>query len=281
MAFFARDNARIYFEDTGHGDPIIAIHGLIENADYWNKTGVTEALAKSNRFIAMEMRGHGRTRVEGDPFGFDVDTVGQDIIALADYLKLDRFHVLTHSTGGFAAVRYAMKDYSRFATMILTDTAPYTSVVPGDTETIQRFHNAFAKSFERFTWDQIMFGLKKIPGPFFRGVVESEKCDELLHLAREMVELNDRTVIASFVRSFYTDPDPRIDDLRKIRCPVLVIYGEKDDLFIQSSKLMAKEIPGAKLIEYPGVGHMTALESPSRLISDITEFVSTHPILMR
>jgi 3-oxoadipate enol-lactonase len=278
MAFFKRDNARIYFEDTGRGDPIIAIHGLIENTDYWNKTGVTEALAKTKRFISMEMRGHGRTKVEGTQFGFDVDTVGQDIIALADHLKLDRFHVLTHSTGGFAAVRYAMKDDKRFATLILTDTASRTSVVPGDPETIQRFHNAFAKSFERFTWDQIIFGLKKNPGPFFRGVVESEKCDELLSLAREMVELNDRTVIATFVRSFYTDPDPRIDDLRRIRCPVLIIYGEKDDLFIQSSKLMAQEIPGAKIIEYPGVGHMTALEAPSRLVSDITEFVNRHPL---
>jgi pimeloyl-ACP methyl ester carboxylesterase len=278
MTFFTRDNARIYFEDTGSGDPIIAVHGLIENTFYWNKTGVTNALTKTKRFIAMEMRGHGRTVVTGDPLGFDADTVGQDIIALADHLKIDRFHVLTHSTGGFAAVRYAMKDCSRFATLILSDSSSSTSPVSADPETLKQLNDAFAKSFEKFTWDQIIKSFKKRPGPFFRGLVESEKCDELLVLAREIVECNDRNVIASFVRSFYTDPDPRIDDLRKIHCPVLVIYGEKDDLFIQSSKLMAKEIPGAKIVEYPGVGHMTAIEAPERLAADILEFVNQHPL---
>ncbi len=278
MAFFTRDNARIYFEDTGSGEPIIAVHGLIENAVYWNITGVTKALTKTKRLIAMEMRGHGRTVVTGDPLGFDVDTVGDDIIALADHLKIDRFHVLTHSTGGIAAVRHAMKDFSRFATLILCDTSSATSAVSADPETIRQLNNSLAKSFERFTWDQIINNLKNNPGPFFRGLVESEKCDELLGLMREIVEYQDRKIAASFVRSFYTDPDPRIEDLRKIRCPVLIIYGEKDDLFIQSSKLMAKEIPGATIIEYPGVGHITALEAPERLAADVLEFIHRHPL---
>jgi len=41
---------------------------------------------------------------------------------------------------------------------------------------------------------------------------------------------------------------------------------------------MAREIPGAQIIEYPGVGHMTALESPQLLIADILKFVALHPV---
>lgn len=36
---------------------------------------------------------------------------------------------------------------------------------------------------------------------------------------------------------------------------------------------MAKEIPHARLIEYAGVGHMTALECPDRLAKDIIGFI--------
>jgi len=36
---------------------------------------------------------------------------------------------------------------------------------------------------------------------------------------------------------------------------------------------MAKEIPHARLIEYAGVGHMTALECPERLAEDIIRFI--------
>ena len=273
MPYFKRDNASIYFEDAGKGDPIITVHGLIENTTYWSLPGVTGALAGQCRVISMDMRGHGRTRVEGEPHGFNADAVGDDIIALADHLGIERFHLLSHSTGGFASVRYAMMDSSRFATLILTDTASATTLFSSDSDTIGEMNEKFARSFEKYSWDRMIANLRKTPGPFFRGIIESGRAEELLRLAGEMIELNDRKMIAAFVRSFYTDPNPRIDGLRNIHCPVLVIYGEKDDLFIESSRLMAKEIPGAELKEYAGVGHMTALEAPERLSADVLEFI--------
>ena len=278
MPFFQHNNVRIYYEEFGKGEPIIAIHGLIENTIYWSLPGVAGNLAPHFRLISMEMRGHGRTVVEGEPKGFDDETMGDDLIALADHLKLDRFHLLTHSTGGMIAVRHAMKDCSRFASMILSDTGSFTSVVPGDSEKIREFHDNFAKFFEMLTWEQMITALKKNPGPFFRGIGEAKNNEEMFRIALKMVEINDRSVIASFVRSFYSDPDPRVEGLRGISCPVLIIYGEKDDLFIQSSRLMAKEIPGAEIVEYPGVGHMTAIEEPGRFASDVIAFFKRHPI---
>jgi pimeloyl-ACP methyl ester carboxylesterase len=252
------------------------MHGLIEITTYWKN--IADDIIKKYRFIPMDMRGHGRTVVDGEPYGFDVETVGDDIAALADYLNIERFHLLTHSTGGFAGVRYAMRDSSRLASLILTDTGSFTSVVPGDAESIRVFHAKFARSFEKYDWEQMIAGIRVIPGPFFRGIMESPRAEEILQSAYEMIRLGDRPTIAEFVRTFYTDSDQKVEGLRRIRCPALIIYGEKDDLFIESSKLMAKEIPGARLIEYSGVGHMTALESPRLLITDIMRFIAHHPV---
>ena len=69
MSTFTRGNAKIYYEEHGSGEPLIAVHGLIENATYWHLGGVTELLSKEYRFIPMEMRGHGRTKVQGEPTG--------------------------------------------------------------------------------------------------------------------------------------------------------------------------------------------------------------------
>jgi pimeloyl-ACP methyl ester carboxylesterase len=229
MPIFTRDNASIYFEETGKGEPVVTIHGLTENTTYWSIAGVTGILSERYRVISMDMRGHGRTIVQGDPSGFDVDTVGGDVTALADHLNLGRFHLIGHSTGGFVAARLAIKDSHRFATLI-------------------------------------------------RGIVESPRCDELLSLFRKIMDLNDRSLIASFVRSFFRDPDPKIEGLQKIGCPVLVIIGEKDDLFLKPSRLMAREIPGAKYIEYKGIGHITALEAPERLAADMIDFMGLHPV---
>lgn len=276
MSLFSRDRARIYYEDQGNGEPIIALHGLIENTTYWKN--IAEDITKKYRFIPMDMRGHGRTVVDGEPYGFDVDTIGDDVVALADYLNIKRFHLLTHSTGGFVGIRYAMRDSGRLASLILTDTGSSTSVMPGDQASIRIFHSKFAHSFEKYDWEQMIAGVRVIPGPFFRGIMESPRAEELLQSAYEMIRLGDRPTIAEFVRTFYNDPDPRVEGLRGVRCPALIIYGEKDDLFIESSKLMAKEIPGARPIEYQGAGHMTALEEPRRLAQDVIEFAGLHKI---
>jgi len=281
MATYSRGTARLYYEDHGKGEPVIAVHGLIENTTYWKEIAGT--LSDRYRFIPMDMRAHGRTVVDGEPKGYDEETMGMDIIGLADHLRLERFHLLTHSTGGFVGVRLAMRDSSRLASLILTDTGSATSVLPAgtDPETIRVSNIKFSRQFEKYDWDQMIKGVRTVPGPFFRGIVESPRAEELLQSALEVISLGDRNIIAAFVRSFYTDPDPRVEGLRSIGCPVLIIYGEKDDLFIESSRLMAREIPGAELIMYQGVGHMTALECPEALARDVIGFIDRHRICTR
>ena len=276
MPFFTRDNAKIYFEDDGWGEAIIAVHGLLENTTYWKD--IVNDISQKYRFIPMDMRGHGKTEVEGEAYGFDAETIGDDIEALADYLNIKEFHLLTHSSGGFAGVRYAMRNTGRVAGLILTDTASSTSVLPGDPEVIRRYYEKLARYYEKFEWDQIVANLWVNPVPFFRGIVESPQAKKMMQSAYDMISMGNRYTIAQFVRSFYNDPDPKIEGLRGIKCPTLIIYGEKDDLFIETSKLMAKEIPHARLIEYSGAGHMTALEVPQRLAHDIIEFLSHHKI---
>jgi pimeloyl-ACP methyl ester carboxylesterase len=107
--------------------------------------------------------------------------------------------------------------------------------------------------------------------------MESDRSEELMGLSHKMMEQGDRSVIASFIRSFYTDPDPQVERLRGIQCPALIIFGDKNDLFVESSRLMAREIPGALLREYTGIGHMTALEAPELLAKDVLSFIEAHP----
>ena len=274
MPIIKRDNADLYFEETGKGEAIITNHGLSESSLYWRLTGVTEKLSKTFRVISMDMRAHGKTVVHGEPYGFDDETMGADITFIADQLGIEKFHLLSHATGGFVAARYAITHSNRLLSLILTDTTSSTSNIDAKPESIARYNDKFARSFEGSTWDDAFARMRKNPGPFFRGIMESDRSEEMLTTARKVLEGSDRNTLAAFIRSFYTDPDRRIEGLRNITCPTLIIYGEKDDLFIETSKLMAQEIPDSKLIEYEGIGHMTAIEAPERLARDIHAFIS-------
>ena len=274
MPYVRSGNADVYYEDYGSGEPIVALHGLIENTTYFTRTGVCEALAAHYRVIPVDMRAHGKTRVDGEPWGYDVVTHGKDLVALVDHLGLDRFHVLCHSTGGFVATRYAMENSERLLSLLLTDTTSATDFFQVSEES-KVFHDRFAQSFETNDWDKIMDTIKIQPFPFFQGIAEREDKDALYDMAHEIFRLNDRLAIGAFVRSFYNDPDPRVEGLRKISCPTLIQVGDMDDLFIEPSHLMKKEIPDSKLIIYEKTGHMLAIERPKEMVNDILAFLGS------
>jgi 3-oxoadipate enol-lactonase len=258
---------------------LVAVHGLIENTTYWHLSGITGRLtAAGYRVVAMDMRGHGRTVTSGEPAGYDAETVAADFEALADHLGLDRFYLLTHSTGGFAGSRWAMNNSDRLAGLILTDTSSATSPFPGTKEQRDQFYEKFAASFEEHTWEETMDFIRKRPFPFFRGIAETPDNAAMWDKSFEMIRIGDRNRIAAFVRSFYRDPDMMVEGLKKIACPVLIIVGEKDDLFIEPSRIMAQNIPDCRLVAFEGIGHMTAIEAPDRLAGELLRFLSEHPV---
>ena len=278
MPYLQRKNANIYYEETGAGEPVIAVHGLIENTFYWRISGIAERLAQKYRFIAMDMRSHGRSVVEGEPTGYDADTIAADFEALADYLGCKRFYLLTHSTGGFAASRWAMKNSTRLAGLILTNTTSATSPFPGTKAERDFFYDRFAESFEQHTWEETLAFVKKKPFPFFRGIAETEDNAAMWEKAYQIIRIGNRSSIAAFVRSFYRDPDMMVEGLKNITCPVLIVVGEKDDLFIEPSRIMAGAIPGCRHVMLEGVGHMTAIEAPDRLADELLDFMGAHPV---
>ncbi len=275
MPYAPSGNAEIYYEEWGQGEPVIAVHGLIENTGYFTLTGVAQALARTHRVILMDMRAHGRTKVHGEPWGYDVETTGRDIEALAGHLELSRFHLLSHSTGGFASVRYAMNNSHRLISLILTDTSSATCFFRVEEES-EAFHDRFAQSFEKYSWEKIMAGIRMQPFPFFRGIADRPDKENLYDLAYRMIKDGDRAAIGRFIRSFYKDPDPQIEGLRQITCPTLILVGDKDDLFLESSQLMNREIKNSVLKIYENTGHMLAIERPEQMAEDVLEFLAAH-----
>lgn len=280
MAYFKHGNVQIYYEDVGRGEPIIANHGLSEDTGYWNDTGVTSKLAEHYRFIPYEMRGHGRTIIEGKPYGYDVDTMIADIDALADYLGLDQFHLLSHATGGMVAVRYAMARSERLISLMLLDTGSATQATQLGTEAekeharwIQRMQQTLTQVS---TPEERKARWRANPGPFTFTIVDRPDADKMWAIIEgfHRRRLNHDSLV-DFRASFYTDPDPQVEGLRRIKAPTLILLGEHDIRFLERSELMAKEIPNAKHVIMPGVGHMTAIEDPEGTAKELLHFLES------
>jgi pimeloyl-ACP methyl ester carboxylesterase len=277
MPFIERGNVKLYYEDVGEGEPIIANHGLMEDCNYWSEPGVTARLAERYRVISMDMRGHGQTVVDGMPYGYDVGTMANDFGWLADELGLDRFHILSHATGGMAAVRYAMTTSERLISLMLTDTGSATAPeYPGiSVEEARQGFLLAAEARKTVTADEWMSGVRAEPGVFLFKMAEHADSERMFKIYEGFIRRGDPLAHGTFMLSFYTDPNPMIEGLRQIKCPTLVLLGEFDLMFIEPSNVMVREIPDVRHVVIEGIGHMTAIEDPERTTREILDFLET------
>lgn len=282
MPVFENENARIYYEDVGMGEPIITVHGLSEDCNYWSETGVTARLKEKYRVISMDMRGHGRTVVESEPFGFDADTMAADFDALADGLGLDRFHLLSHATGGMVASRYAMSRSARLISLLQTDTGSSTQPeVPDiDWEEMRKQREMMANIDEADLppippLEERIANVRAEPGVFLFKMNEHPDSEKMWPIYEGFLRRQDPKAIRTFMLRFFIDPDPRIEALRAIQCPTLVLLGEFDLVFLKESEIMAREIPDTRHVILDGLGHMTAIEDPQRTADEIMDFLET------
>src|SRR5919106_4449827 len=109
---------RLWYTDSGgSGVPLVLLHANTGNADGWqyNIPGFVEA---GYRVIAFDRRGWGRSTANPDT-GSQPGTIADDLHALIEYLKIERFHLVGVAGGGFAAYDYVLWHPERLRSLVV------------------------------------------------------------------------------------------------------------------------------------------------------------------
>jgi pimeloyl-ACP methyl ester carboxylesterase len=105
-AYAELPGVKLWFTDSGGtGTPIVLLHANTGTSAAWASQVESFSLA-GYRVIAFDRRGWGKS-IANPATGPQPGNIAGDLDALADYLKLDRFHLLGVAGGGFAALDYA------------------------------------------------------------------------------------------------------------------------------------------------------------------------------
>jgi len=286
MPYLSRPGANLFFDIVGDGETtILTTHGLTHCGAYWSRTGVSAALADAGfRVVDMDLRGHGRSLpLAGEDPGYTVEHVAADIGALADHLAAERFHLLTHATGGMAGLRFAMGAHERLLSLVSTDTgsatAPsdkfsdpdYEGPYPAPFE--PPFDNPAVAALEQFNVREQIEQARQGDGrPFQLGFATNEDPERCWRWVEDIRGTSNPTHVADFGRHFFTDFDPRIAGLKKIACPNLVLVGELDVMFVKPAQLLARHLPQVEHEVVAGRGHMLAIEDPAGTLASLLRF---------
>ena len=117
-AYAALPGVRLRFVDTGGaGVPIVLLHPNTGTVEIWEPQ--ISAFARAGyRVIAFDRRGWGKSTP--DPAASsEPGSIAGDLHALAEHLKLDKFHLLGVAGGGFIALDYAAWHPERVRSLIV------------------------------------------------------------------------------------------------------------------------------------------------------------------
>ncbi|GGG38703.1 alpha/beta fold hydrolase [Bizionia arctica] len=96
----------VFYTDQGIGEPIVLLHGFLENSSMWQD--LIPEISKNHRAIAIDLLGHGQTGCLG--YLHSMELMAEAIEAILLYLKIEKFTCIGHSMGGYVALAYAEKN---------------------------------------------------------------------------------------------------------------------------------------------------------------------------
>lgn len=107
-----------YLRYGGDGQPLILVPGITSPAITWGF--VAERLAEGCDVYVIDLRGRGLSECAADG-DYGLDVYADDVVRLADTLKLDHVTLLGHSLGARIGLRLAERDAARLRSLVLVD----------------------------------------------------------------------------------------------------------------------------------------------------------------
>jgi len=235
--------------------PVVLLHGLSQQAHVFD--GVASRLASRFHTYCLDVRGRGETEW-GRPEDYTFETYVADLDAVRSALGLDRVAVVGTSMGGLIGMLYAAQHPDHVSRLVLNDIGP--EIDPAGLARVMKMLAGAPEGFPDLKSVVRYYREENAP------VLGRRSDDEILEYARWHVRLNDNGVYVWKMDPAVRRPRPGGPEpdlwraFRSIPCPLLVIRGAASDMLTRAgAERMARERPGAKLAEVPGVGHAPAL----------------------
>ena len=104
---------------AGAGEPVVLIHGFIEDAErQWLRPGVVAALARRYRVYAMDARGHGKSAKPHTPAAYGPE-MACDVVHLLGHLGHATAHLVGYSMGAHIIAQLLTLNPARVASAVL------------------------------------------------------------------------------------------------------------------------------------------------------------------
>jgi 3-oxoadipate enol-lactonase len=254
------------YQDIGAGPAVFLIHGHPLDHTMWRPQ--VKFLAPKYRVIVPELRGYGVTQLPDGKRVTLLDDFAEDILALADHLRIERFAIVGLSLGGQITLETWRQAPARIRALALADTfASLDTPEQKQTrlDTADRFDR---EGFGDFATESLFKMMTPANAQAFPAVAE--------HIMRMVNDSNPHGAAAALRgRTMRRDYVPLLSE---ITAPSLIIVGREDAFTpVAFSEEMHRGILGSRLEIIEDSGHMTNLERPEAFNAILGSFLASLP----
>jgi pimeloyl-ACP methyl ester carboxylesterase len=234
------NGVKLYYTSTGQGSPVVLLHGGLANSDYWGLQ--VKALAAQHRVITLDSRGHGRSSRDPRPFGYDL--MADDVVAVLDQLKIPKADIVGWSDGAILGLDLAQRHPTRVGKVFAFAANSQTSGVKDNVDKDPTFAAYIERAGKEYA--------KLSPTP--------KEYDAFVEQISHM---------------WASQPNWSDADLGKIRTPVLIVDGDRDEAIKRDhTEYLAATIPGAGLLILPNASHFAFLQDPALFNAALLQFLA-------
>ena len=236
------NGVKIWYAVFGHGQPVLLLHGGLANSNYWGN--LVPALSNNYQVVVMDSRGHGRSSRSSEPLGYDL--MASDVLALMDFLKLDKAAIIGWSDGAIIGLNIAIHHPERL-TKLFAFAANSDPDGVADVSQSQVFNAYMARAKAEYQ------GLSPTPAEY-------------------------DSFMAQVTKMWETQPHFSAENLHGIRTITWIVDGDHDEAIKRSNTLfMADQIPGSGLLIQPKVSHFSFLQDATQFNADVLHFLKEAP----
>lgn len=250
----------------GEGEPVLLLNGGLMSIAAWEP--VATALAERYQVIRCDLRGQLLTPGEPEPV---LETHVADVIALLDYLGLERVHLAGTSYGSFVAILLAALHPERVASVAVV--AGTERITPEAWTGTAKLRELALEAAGGGDGAKVLEAL--LPGTYSPEYLEAQKAALAFHRTwvRSMPTLFFKGFVSMLSSMEGLDLTPH---LGAVRCPALIVSPELDSVFPpERSKALAAGIPDARLEIVPGAYHGIVVELPDVTARYLLDFLAT------
>jgi pimeloyl-ACP methyl ester carboxylesterase len=268
MPYVNAAGARLYFEESGDGYPVIFVHEFGSDIRQWDSQ--VRYFSRAYRCVTYNARGYPPSDVPEDAALYGWEFSVDDIAAVMRDLSIERAHLIGLSMGAYAILQFGLRHPEKVSAIV-------AAAVGSGSHPSQR--DAWLKETSVLSRIFIEHGMHSMAERMGRGPARIQLKYKDRKTWQEFVERlrqhSARGMSNTMARCQALRPSLHDlhDALSEMAVPVLLAVGDEDAPCLETNLMLKSSLANAGLWICPNTGHAINLEEPAAFNAQVESFL--------